>query len=36
MGLIVRSMESSPLRMDCRICMDMEVWFIPTFGVIWD
>ena len=29
-------MKSSPLRMDCKICMDMEVWFIPTlelFGI---
>ena len=24
-------MESSPLRMDCRICMDLEFWFYSYF-----
>ena len=27
-------MESSPLRIDCRICMDMEVRLFPLLGRI--
>ena len=34
MKLLVRSMESSPLRMDCKICMDMEVGLFLLLGRI--